>query len=89
MVPISDFRKFREKLKENKNIEFIELPTKYHRPNITDEGVIYDNAFNLEATKIMKENGDLKAFYEQADYKLLTKFDDRVMDRVKSFVERI
>lgn len=89
MVPISDFRKFREKLKENKNIEFIELPTKYHRPNITDDGVIYDNAFNLEAAKIMKENGDLKAFYEQADYKLLTKFDDRVMDRVKSFVERI
>ena len=89
LVPISDFRMFRKNLKDKEDIEFIELPTKYHRPNITDEGVIYDNAFNLEASKIAKEKGDLKAYYEQADYVLLTKFDDRVMDRIKYFVEKI
>lgn len=89
LVPVTDFRKFREKLKDKKDAEFIELPTKYHRPNITDEGVIYDNAFNLEANKIIYEKGDLKSYYEQADYVLLTKFDNRVMDRIKSFIERI
>ena len=89
LVPISIFRSFREELKEFDNIEFIELPTKYHRPNITDEGVTYDNWFNNEASKIIKEKGNIKEFYEQANYDLLTRFDDRVMDRIENFIKKI
>lgn len=89
LVPISEFRYYRENLKDKRDVEFIELPTKYHRPNISDEGVIYDNSFNIEATRIIKEKGNIKEFYEKADYNLLTKFDDHVMNRIKDFIERI
>ncbi len=89
LVPISEFRYYRENLKNKNDVEFIELPTKYHRPNISDESVIYDNSFNIEASKILKEKGNIKEFYENADYNLLTKFDDNVMNRIKDFIERI
>lgn len=89
LVLISVFRNFREKLKDYDNVEFIELSSKYHRPNISDDGVTYDNWFNSEAAKIIKEKGNIKDFYEQGNYDLLTKFDDRVMDRIKEFILKI
>ena len=38
--------------------------------------------------KLSKECDEvLKSYYEKADYSLLTKFDSRVMDRIKTFIK--
>lgn len=90
-VPFSVFEKYQKEV-QNEQVTFLSVPSKFHRPNVSDETVSYIIRTNhiLDGLHIQygKNLPDevAKEYYESLDYDLLVKFDDKVMAIIDQFM---
>ncbi len=75
----------------NPYVKYLLVPDKRHRPNISDEAVIYDLQVEFMFEKLKSEfkvvpDDKLFEFRDSIDYDLLVEFDNVVMEHIDSFI---
>ncbi len=89
-----NFLKYQKMLSDKKNIRFLTVANRFHRPNITIEAALYAEKVDADYAKLKSQykgeeyQKQKKAHFENLDYKKLTDFDTSVMDQCVSFLDQ-
>lgn len=84
----SNFKFVEERINIDR-IQFLTVPNKRHRPNISDDATKYDELVNSEIKKLKKDKvtkEQLKEYHDNIDYYKLVEFDDDVMNQIDEFI---
>lgn len=84
----SNFKFVEDRLTKD-NVEYLTVPNKRHRPNISDNATNYDEIVNneirnLKIRKATKE--EIKDYHDKIDYNKLVEFDNYVMTHIDNFI---
>lgn len=88
----NSFNLYEAELNNKQNVEFLRVEKRYHRPNITIRASEYDQKVNAEISlfnqKKIKDQKQIKDFYNKFDYNLLVELDDEIMNKIIIFIEK-